>query len=71
MNRTSKRIICLSVQTLDQPSISPIGPKNWHPKLAPTSRREFTGLRNHIKAGPKDACRAGFFPIPEPPAAFL
>ncbi|MEY9121472.1 hypothetical protein [Bradyrhizobium yuanmingense] len=48
MNRTSKRIIYLSVQTLDQPSISPLAHKT-----APTSRREFTGLRNHIEAGLK------------------
>ncbi|MEW6150290.1 MAG: hypothetical protein AB1745_20090, partial [Pseudomonadota bacterium] len=27
MNRTSKRIICLSVQTLDQPSTSPLAPQ--------------------------------------------
>jgi hypothetical protein len=52
MNRTSKRIICLSVQSLDQPSISPVSVP-WHPKLAPTSRREFAGLHNTICAGLK------------------
>jgi hypothetical protein len=41
MNRTSKRIICLSVQTLDQPKDQP-----WHQKQAP-NHREFTGFTQY------------------------
>src|SRR3954453_14663076 len=55
MNRTSKRIICLSVQTLDQPKDQPktslrsaLGTENRHQTIANSP-----ALLNTISAGPK------------------
>src|SRR4051795_5980045 len=61
MNRTSKRIICLSVQTLDQPKEQPktslrsaLGTENRHQTIANSP-----ALLDTISAGPKTLAERG------------